>query len=214
MLCNWYRGHLVHYRSERPVVQNNFAIYVGPKNVKLADRYFTEKREAKAVAILKALGVRYVFVDPRSPGAALEFPDSMTAQLRPKGIGRKLQLAALSHHRLVYEAMRETRWALFVYEIVAGARVEGRAKPGSTVTAKLELVTHPGRLQWVYQAQARADSAGQYTFVLPYGTEPTSLSQARSVGPYTLESGSKSAELLVAEADVREARRLTGPTLD
>jgi hypothetical protein len=86
--------------------------------------------------------------------------------------------------------------------------------PGSIVTAKLELVTHTGRRHLTHAAQARADSAGQYALVLPYGTTPTSLSQARPVGPYVLESGGRRAELSVDETDVREARIIAGPALD
>jgi asparagine N-glycosylation enzyme membrane subunit Stt3 len=214
ILCRWDMGHLVHYRSERPVVQDNFAIYVGPENVALADGYFASEREEEALAILEKVGARYVFVDAASSGTGGKAPGSMTVQLTPQRSARGLELGALSHHRLVFDAVPKTRWGLFVYEIVPGARVEGRATPGSVVTAQLKLITRPGRRRFFHTVQGLADAAGQYTLVLPYATTPTPLSQAHPVAPYSIESGGKRASLSVDEADVREARTLLGPALD
>lgn len=70
-----------------------------------------------------------------------------------------------------------------LFEQVAGARVEGRAPPGSTVvlTARLQL-RNTGRT-WEHRVYAQADDEGRFTLTTPYSTEAAAGTDLQPSGP-------------------------------
>jgi asparagine N-glycosylation enzyme membrane subunit Stt3 len=227
----WDVGHMIQYVGRRPTSTNNFGDDIGERNFLLVQDYFGGD-ESAGVAILDRLGARYVVVPhyaeflatppgPRSmyrslyerdgrdsidPGEALA--GEVLAAEEPKHVG------PLAHHRLVYQHVRTARGAAErppykVFEYVAGARVAGRASPGATIRAEIEVQPLGGR-EFEYVATAVADSAGRYELVLPYATGDRQ-SAVRTGETYQFGCGDGSAPLRVGEAAVRQGRTLRGP---
>jgi hypothetical protein len=115
---------------------------------------------------------------------------------------------ALERHRLVFLAddadlarpRGEPVWRVAVHEIVPGARVSGRGRPGASVRFELE-VPLPGRAPARYRARTRVDPDGRYEVRLPYP----------SAAGYAVSSGSERRTLELSEPDVREGRAVAGP---
>jgi len=244
VLCNWGAGHMLRYRSERPMVQDNFGVYGGRETYEAAGRYYEATNEEEAIAILESLGVRYVVAGTRGAGTTADpGPLSMTRRLA-QTFGSEMHMAdggdlsGLHRHRLVFYARtsdaqpasarphhaarppmgpgdlyaEQPEYSLGVWEIVAGARVEGRATPGARVEARLELFTSTG-LDHLYLISTRADAEGRYALVVPYPNDRRFSSAVRAADHYTLASGDRSAPLRVDETSVREGRIVEGPSL-
>ncbi|HVN75337.1 MAG TPA: STT3 domain-containing protein [Thermoanaerobaculaceae bacterium] len=91
-----------------------------------------------------------------------------------------------------------------VFELVAGAVLEGTAFPGEPVEVRLDLVTNRGRwLEYLDRTTARAD--GVFALRVPYSTDggPAAV---RAEGPYELIVGRRRALVRVSEADVAQGR--------
>ena len=226
VLTAWGDGHVVRYVARRPVVQDNFGDDVGPANFADAERYFAASDEETALAIATRLKIRYVLVREAGSGhPERPYPSrSMHARLhRLRGTSGHVETGnhpdapsfagALAHHRLLFEsrpdARGDVRFKLF--EIVAGARVAGRANPGALIEARLALASDDGRsLAWV--GYARAGHEGLYELTLPFPTEPFP-GQLTARSPWAIESEGATALLPVSEAAVREGLPVVGPTL-
>jgi len=234
VLTPWGQGHLVRYYARRAMVQDNFGVYGGRASYEAAERYYGAEDEDLALRELHALGVRYVLASPEGSGHGGPYsPLSMTQRLaRYRGTaatdrldGRAVRVPALVHHRLLNEvdwtrgideaprtpgerAAAAFRW----YEVVEGARVRGRARPGSAIRAELRLRSGSGR-EIAYASEARADSGGRYVLTLPYPTDAAS-GVYRPLGPYSIWSARARAALDVSEEDVRSGGSVRGPALD
>ncbi len=226
VLAPWDDGHVLRYLARRPMVQDNFGDDVGPRNFALAERYFSAPSETEAVGILKELGVRYVVVrgggsgqgrgyDSRSMFARLQFLRGVSGSF-DEGAGPPLRVPALVRHRLIYDldGARPPNAApphYKIYEVVSGARVQGRATPGAEVEAQLPLWA--GRVEpFLFATRTRADAAGRYTLTLPYANRPadSAISPGRH---YRLRSGRVWANLVLTDAEVRSGARIAGPDL-
>ena len=176
VLCAWGYGHEVRYYARRPVVQDNFGIYVSRANMDAASRYFVAEDEGQALAILDDLAARYVLIDRWGAGQAVATPTrSMTRRL----VGLRGSQAraderpdapivpALRHHQLVYETIGSDT-PLRLFERVAGARIEGVAPAGAGVLADLVLAV--GDTRFRYRTSTRADAQGRYRLIVPYPT--------------------------------------------
>jgi hypothetical protein len=116
----------------------------------------------------------------------------------------------LRGHRLVFVAddgdlarePGERPWRAAVYEIVPGARVEGRAPGQGRVEFEL-AVPLPGRAPIRYKASAAVDASGRYEIRLPYATEEG----------YAVRAGPRRGSLVLSDEDVREGRTVAGPSL-
>jgi len=224
VLSSWGDGHLLRYAGERPMTQDNFlghVAYGGPETFALADRYFAATREAEALAIGDQLGIRYVVVSPDGSGHSAGYrPDSVFAALHGRtgseGVvtlrGRRIDLPALSHHRLIHEWLPGGQPAASyrLYERVAGARVSGSTRPSAVVEARLELAAD--RSRYAYEQHVVADREGRYALVLPYPNAPFS-DQVRALGPWELSAGDATAHVEVSERAVQEGELVEGPTL-
>jgi hypothetical protein len=231
VLCNWGVGHLVRYRSERPMVQDNFGVYGGRGTWEAAWRYYATPDEEEAVAILDRLGARYVMADFQGAGATRAAPWNSMIRLLYGNYGAETELPdgrllpALSHHRLVFHAHTDARRdrggplraeaphrSIGVWERVAGARVTGRAEPGARVTARLDLETSRGR-RHVYVIGTTADAGGVWSLVVPYSNGPRFSSAVRVGEHYRLESAGNAATFVVSEQAVKRGLRVEGPDL-
>jgi asparagine N-glycosylation enzyme membrane subunit Stt3 len=211
VLAPWHLGHVIAYRARRPTVIGNFGDDLGPETFAWARRY-ERASEAEIADEVAARGVRYVVVEgrarlspqPLAPGSladALIFRDG----------------AELARHRLVFESQGArftdaAAHALYkVFEFVAGAEVEGRSAPGSTIAVALDLRTPRGRA-FTYEAHSVAGADGTYRVRLPYANRggPPSVSAAPY---YRLRCADQTGRLVLSEADVRDGRRVAGPPL-
>lgn len=242
VLAPWYAGHLLRYVAERPMVQDNFGVYGGREAFARARAYYAATDEAEARALLERMRVRYVVANRSGAGLASldpSGPRTMTYRLarlfgsagaaRDPETGRRIEVPALAHHRMVYHARSSPGEELYaeapgvsvaVYEHVEGARVEGRARPEARVEARLRMTTQGGRRHlprasrtFVYHARGRADASGRYRLTLPYSTDVPFSDVVRVLGRYEIESGDRRAELGVPEDAVRSGGRVAGPSL-
>jgi hypothetical protein len=222
LLTRWDAGHLVRWRARRPLVQDNFGVYGGREGFEQAARYYATDAEDEAVDVLDSLGVRYVFADLHGSGRAADYgPRTMTARLARDFGAATADAPALRHHRLLWHqrsgqgpelAVEPPGSALGVWEVVAGARVEGRAAPSARVEATLALRTASGR-RHEHRAETHADGAGAWTLVVPYPTDEAWSPAVRAEGAWQVRSGGRSATLEVPEAAVRAGGRVAGPDL-
>jgi dolichyl-diphosphooligosaccharide--protein glycosyltransferase len=226
VLGPWGVGHMLQYAGRRPTVVDNFGDDVAERGFELARRYYASP-ELDASRILDELGVRYVIAqrDPAFPGPApdehsmftsLYYLDGSEFEPGPEARGRPA-VPALARHRLVYESALRLAAApdlppfFKVFEHVPGARVEGRARPGARVEARVELRTNRGR-ELVFRTHAWADGEGRYALRLPYANRgaPPSV----RVGPaYALACDGEHAQLVLREREVRRGATLAGPAL-
>lgn len=231
VLANLGLGHLLRYRSERPMIQDNFGPYAGRESFDSAWAYYAEPDEAVAIAILEDLGVRYVLGGAGGAGSVTGLePEAMAYRLwRQFGSTVSLRnggsLPGLSRHRLIFlthtapslERLRtpdELRRfeSLGVWEIVSGAQIEGQAEPGATVRLSLDLAT-TSKAGLIYRRKAVADARGRYRFVVPYPTDVRFSPDVAAADAYRLESSGSSREFVVREVDVLSGAIIRGPKL-
>jgi dolichyl-diphosphooligosaccharide--protein glycosyltransferase len=206
VLAAWGYGHLLRYYAERPLVQDNFGPYAGGEGFAAARAYFASVDEAAGAEIARSLAARYVVAAPQGSGQSWPEPGSLATRLR---VQFGAPLAALQRHRLLFVAddsdlAREPGrrpWSLAVYEVVAGALVRGRAAPGASVEFALRLDLGRGAPR-LYRATVLAGPSGEYEVRLPH---PSTA--------WVVTSGGRRAGLVVGEVDVREGRRVAGPSL-
>jgi len=215
VVCAWGLGHQVRYYSRHGVIQDNFGPYVARENVDLASRYYETDSESEGLGILEDLHVRWGVVDRSGAGLlGRPYPASrLTARMsghrgstiRLDGSSSSSEVApALERHRLVYETPGERR-AVRVFEIVAGARFEGRAEPGSIIRVRLPLKSEVSRFE--YRARVEADESGRYLLRLPYSTEDVDA-YVTPRGPYRIRLGEQEFRLSVPERAVRDGSLL------
>jgi asparagine N-glycosylation enzyme membrane subunit Stt3 len=226
VLCSWAVGHMVRYRARRPVVQDNFGVYGGRAQYEAAWRYFAAVDEDAAFALLRELRVRYVLADHQGAGTLRRYPPPTMAARLINGLGSLqaglgYEIPALEHHRLIWYrhsgdgfevSPQVPGFELGVFEIVAGARVVGRAAPGARVVARLPLRTE-SRRPHVHRAATRADEAGRFELILPYPTDRPFSSAVHAKGPWQLESAGRTVRLELAEDAVQSGATVAAPDL-
>jgi dolichyl-diphosphooligosaccharide--protein glycosyltransferase len=222
VLTSWDDGHLVRYRAERPTVQDNFGSFVDRRAYEGARSYFDAVDEELAYRVAQELGARYAFATLQGSGQTRwPSPRSMAARMWQLLGNAGSGAPALARHRLVW--VRDlsgqprgmfslTRDRVAIFEIVAGAWIEGEAAPGATVRFELALAAGGGRLP-PYLAQTVASADGRYALRLPYPTDEPDRAEVRTAGAYRVRSGARSAELALHEADVRAGATVRGPSL-
>jgi len=151
-------------------------------------------------------GVAYVLRPPllRSMYHRLTRLAGSEARLSLAGDG-DVTVPALDHLRLMVDAARDDAIGFAkVYEVVAGAVLVVRTTPGAEVVARYAWRSDAGR-ERVYQKTARADGAGEARIVLPYSSERADVGHTSR---WSIASGGRTVERMVAEADVRGGREL------
>jgi hypothetical protein len=92
--------------------------------------------------------------------------------------------------------------AAWVWEWVAGARVERIGKPGEVLGVQMELQYVRARRGLTWNAEAKADSRGRATVRVPYATTPTN-GEGR-VSKASWKMGSQQGSLEISEQAVQE----------
>jgi hypothetical protein len=206
-------GHLLLWRSRRPMLVGNFGDDLGERNWRLA-LAFPSLAEDEAWGVLAERSVRYVIVGgggPPAPGERPTLVSIMRSEPPRRGAGHAR--TGLRRHRLVYESAPVSPQpgapARFrVFERVAGARIEGSAPPGARVEASLELRSRSGGR--VHRAWTLADAAGRWRLTVPYSTDG-GPGAVRSERHYELRCGGASHALRVPEQAVLLGATLAGP---
>ena len=226
VLAPWYLGHVIKYVARRPTVVDNFGDDVSRAGFAWSQQYY-RGTEADALPELDARQVRYVMVHRKqeaagdgalTPGAlfhSLYTHDGSRFVVAGPGAG---EVPALRRHRLIFESRglpredaSESPPFFKVYEVVPGALVVGRAAPGTDVRIALGVKTNQARA-FSYEARVRADARGRYEVRLPYATREGPRS-TQTDPAYTLMCDRQTSFLALSEQDVRQGRRVTGPTL-
>lgn len=93
-----------------------------------------------------------------------------------------------------------------IYQAVPGARIIGKAAPGTLMGARLPLVSNLGK-SFVYLEAATAGPDGRFELVVPYASGQANGS-VRPAGPYQVAgwADATSIEVTVGERDVLEGR--------
>jgi dolichyl-diphosphooligosaccharide--protein glycosyltransferase len=231
VLSDWTTGHLLRYRSERPTVQDNFGPYAGRENFEAAWKYFGESEEEEAISILEELGVRYVIGGPSGAGSLRGIPSDAMARRLAGVYGSRTILRSgvtvpgLARHRLIFYAhtaqpkVHQRRLqqqlpdsSIGLWEVVPGARVEGRAEPDTVVRVNLTLETNSGPSH-NYRRETISDVYGIYRFIVPYPTDVTYSSAIRTEGIYRFSTETARGSLAVREADIMAGAGVKGPDL-
>ncbi|MFI5216940.1 MAG: STT3 domain-containing protein [Candidatus Limnocylindria bacterium] len=228
VLAAWGDGHLLRYVAQRPMVQDNFGDDVSERSFALAEAYFAAPSEAAALRIAEQLRARYVVVrgggSGHSPGYSAGSLFARLHRLRGAegsfGTGSgapPAHVPALARHRLLFDAdvawgpSNGSRPSYKVFEIVPGARITGRARPGAEVRAELRIAMgRRGRM--IFSGEARAGADGRYELVVPY---PNDI-PGREIRPgraYQLRSDGREVSLPVTDTQVREGARVEAPPL-
>jgi hypothetical protein len=218
VLVPWDVGHLVRYEAKRPQVQDNLGVYVGREQFLAAGRYFAAPGEAQSVEILDGLGVRYVMIDSLGSGHGPAAEQPMTRKLYHPEVtrarGEPARLAALGRHRLVFETpvARKGVWHLMVYEVVPGARIDGRAAPGAVVEAELSVFSAERGEPLPWRGWVIATERGEFHLRVPYAND--AKGSVRTGPHYRLRCGGDSAVVSVSEEVVQAGSVVPGPELD
>lgn len=229
VLASWTAGHLLRYRAERPMVIDNFGPYAGQENFDAARAYFAEGDEDAAIAILERLRVRYVIGSRDGAGVAADLRPSAMAHRLWLGYGSWMTTDAneivpgLSRHRLLLylevpspapsaDPDGPRPESLGVWQVVRGARIEGRTEPGARVHLALPLFTSSG-LETAYRRTTVADARGAYRFVVPYPTDVRFSPDVTTRGGYRLAGPRGRARLEVEEAEIVRGGVVPGPSI-
>jgi dolichyl-diphosphooligosaccharide--protein glycosyltransferase len=231
VLASWDSGHLLRYRSERPMVQDNFGPYAGRQSFVSAWAYFASRDEEMAIEILDRLGVRYVIGGLTGAGSAHGLETEAMAFRLGLAFGSIMRLKdhgvvpGLSRHRLIFHAHsvragkgrrglspRRPAMSLGVWEVVPGAQIEGHAEPGAEIHLSLDLATSSTAYH-VYRRETVADDRGVYRFIVPYPTDVRFSPDVRVARAYQLRSLSAEGELNIREEDVLAGGVIRGPDL-
>jgi hypothetical protein len=209
-------------------VQDGFGDDVGEWSFALAEQYFAATSEAAALRIAEQLRARYVIVraggSGHSPGYAAHSLFARLHQLRgmQASFGAApgtpaAQVPALARHRLLFDAdlawgPSRGRWPSYkVFEIVPGARIAGRARPGAEVHAELRIAMgRRGRMIFASETQAGTD--GRYQLIVPYANDVPGR-EIRPGRAYQLRSGGREIALTVSDTEVRSGALVEAPPL-
>ncbi|MDF3056248.1 MAG: Oligosaccharyl transferase subunit [Rariglobus sp.] len=110
---------------------------------------------------------------------------------------------------LVYDA--QILPAVKIYEQVKGARIEGRGKPGATITATLGLRLKSTRRLFFDTVTTRADADGRFVLTVPYASGENANGSVGAIGPWKINDGERDREMVVPESAVIEGVTLVLP---
>jgi len=212
ILSWWDFGNWIIYRSQRPVVTNNFQPSVRETAV-----FFLSQNDSAASSILDARKVKYLLTDISmvkgkffgiAKLAGEDYDSFFDEETAPKGSSTvttkvendkfknsmlvKLHVydgSGSGNYRLLYESNTtvtndpEVKYVK-VFEYVPGVIITGKAEPGETVYGATTLVSNRER-KFDYYNSAVADQDGTYSLVLAYSTQGSN-SSTYAILPYTL----------------------------
>lgn len=208
VLAPWSLGHLIQYVARRPAIVDNFGDDVGEENYRTGHGFWSSPVTA-AAGTVDALGARYVVVTGKQrndhPFQFATIFDSLSdrdgSSLEFRGEKR---VPAANRFRLVFESRplgNAKKPYVKVFEVVAGARLRGRAPQGSVIDLTLPVTTNRDR-HFEYRDRSVASEDGWFEFVVPYAT----LGGPRTVstgGQYTLTCNGRASTARTPESRVQ-----------
>jgi dolichyl-phosphooligosaccharide-protein glycotransferase len=111
---------------------------------------------------------------------------------------------ALGNYRLLHESTLGQIHLLKLFEVVPGAMLVGRGKPGDNVDIRLELRSPVGR-NISYLDRTLVEDDGTYRFRVPYSSVVSS-GIIIPLSPYQVQAGGKTHFVRVNEEDVRQGK--------
>ncbi len=228
----WTWGHWIEVLGRRPVATNGFGTYVEEAGFWELEETFNHGTERQLLAVMDRRDLGYVMCgaltllasDPAHPDVQISaFAEGVLSKefmtrvpLAPLVIsGSGVPASGVRHleHLLPRFASRQVVMglkfplpAVWDYERVAGATLEGSAPPGARVEADLDF--HENGRPHVWRAWADADPGGRFAITVPVPTNftrPTLTTEARwSVSA----AGGPAVEVEVPEAAVRSGARV------
>lgn len=201
VMAPWEHGHVVLYVAGLPVVASNFGDDIGASEFERHREYF-RSAEPRAARILDDSRARFVLVESLSAADR--------DRLGPRTMLRRLTepaLVGLAHHRLRHATcaadVAPGVAAYRVFERVAGATIAGRAEPGASVEASLEL----SEMGTAAVARARADDRGTYEIRISQASEDA------SGRPWIVRSNGGEVQVEVGVEAVLGGERVDAPAL-
>ncbi len=184
VLAHWDQGHAIESVSGMGSVATNFGSYLGDESFQIPARFFAATEMGGLERVLQDHKVRYVLVHAGLPGSwptlgVAPWRESMAATLSHTG-----GPLAPGWLRLVFVApypdpSPDPRWAAgeeiapagFVWERVAGARLEVIAPAGTEVHLVLGLRYEHSGYGFLHEQTAVASADGRARLRVPYSTE-------------------------------------------
>ena len=206
---SWPYGHFVSAVGERPEHFGPFGTYAGGLSRFVATEAMFQGAEAALLTLMDRDRLRYVLVTSRD---LAEVAGPLRALRHAGSAGA--DVPALTGLRAVYvsnrldESVPQRVPAAWVYERVAGARIEGVTQPGVTVPFALDLLLSGTRGRYV--AEAVADDQGRFGLTVPYWTGAAGEVRTARVARLGLPEGPVT--LTISEDAVRMGLPLPAPT--
>ena len=229
ILAPWRYGFWIAWLAERPALATPFLLRPAERRANtLAESLLRALPEVSAPR-LKRLRLRYVLASPlivyadpawvpvRGDGVYLptrRFRQALnTRLLQDDGSEAGEGLPCLGQFRLLHESdevfLPQSAGpyalpaapvsAIKLFELVRGARVEGRAAPGTRVRVSLDLRTNIRRV-YTYSCSGRADRNGRFRVIVPYRA-PGPNGSVTALGPYRVAAGERISLVRVGEPD-------------
>ena len=216
VLAPWSLGHVIQYVARRPAIVDNFGDDAGEENYRIA-RDFWRSTVPAAAETVDALGARYIVV-PAAGEESQPFQFATVFDSLAKRDGRavefqeKKRLPAASRFRLVFESRplgNAEQPYVKVFEVVAGARLRGRAPAGSVIDLSLPVTTNRAR-HFEYRDRSVAGEDGWFEFVVPYATQGGSIN-VDTREKYTLTCNGRVSTVRVPETRVQAGSVVLAP---
>jgi asparagine N-glycosylation enzyme membrane subunit Stt3 len=236
VLAPWRYGFWIAWLAERPAVGTPLLLRPAERRANALAETLLLERPDVATPQLERLRLRYVLASPlivyagpdwvplREDGVYLptrRFREALnTRLLHDDGSEAGDGLPCAGRLRLLDES-DETIFpqtagahalpgapvsAIKLFELVRGARLEGRAAPGTQVRVALDLRTGVRR-EFTYLCSAHADRDGHFSVIVPYRA-PGPNGAVTALGPYRVAAGGRTSLVRVGEPDVERGADL------
>ncbi len=232
VLAPWRYGYWIVWLAERPVVGSPLLLRPEERLANARGEALLLSDGATAAGRIEAERLRYVLATPmivyadtsRVPhrGDGVPLPTAAyrralnTRLLHDDGSDAGENLPCLGNFRLLQESHESFYLAtagpdplpgapvaaVKLFERVRGARITGRARPGSAVTASIRLRTPVGR-DLDFACAARAGADGRFRILVPYRTSGANGDGGtRALGAWEVRRDGAVAQVEVTERDV------------
>jgi dolichyl-diphosphooligosaccharide--protein glycosyltransferase len=201
------------YGARRAVSANGFGPYLDEAAHALVSEFFLTREERRAVTIARRLRARYAVVHAnahRQPGMLTHLLERSDGSSDADHAGRfrlvvEGPAGGTPMHTSFPRGAPRGVLPYKLFEIVEGVLLEAQARPGTRLSATLEVETNTGR-RFTFRARSLADETGVARLRLPYATErslPT-----RATGPYRVRLGVRRYAVEATDQDVERGLRI------
>lgn len=184
---------------------NGFKMYLKWVNANMQEYTSNNISEAEPTKFDLAMSTRLYFLDGSMTLVSKIVKDNKVSLLIP----------ALNHFRLLYESKSDntvlwgqeykTTKQVKVFEYVKGAKISGKATPGSEIIISTNVKTNQNR-EFIYQQVLKTEN-GNFEFIVPYATGKQEKSDVLA-GDYTVKMGNSIRNIKVLESDVLQGKTI------